>query len=376
VTGMSAPKRVAIVDDSPFICTLLSSYIESADDLRVVGTTSDPTRALDLILRSGPDVVLLDLDMPGLSGIDILARLMVELPLPVVMISGISRDAAGAVRRALELGAVDFIFKVSTDPAPAGLRRDIVARVRAALRANTEPVDGMACSTEVHAGPETSTIGTGRVTPIPGGEAQPSRSLRRKTPDQVAVIGASTGGPAALQELLGELPADFPAAIVVVQHLPDGFSAALASWLVRSLPLRVREACDGDKLGAGGVFIAPGDQHLKLEPTGVIHLNREPEVHGHRPSVTYTMRSALHAYGVNCHAVLLSGMGADGSDALVAVHDLGGATYVQDPASCVVSGMPERAIEAGAVEFIAPPRTLGRLLLAECTAQPVLEVVQ
>jgi two-component system chemotaxis response regulator CheB len=176
------------------------------------------------------------------------------------------------------------------------------------------------------------------------------------------VIGASTGGPPALQELLGHLPADFPGGIVVVQHLPAAFTGVLAAQLDRQGPLRVREACDGDLVQTSRVLVAPGDFHLLLRPDGRVELNRGPEIAGHRPSIDVTMQSAAQVYGPLARGVVLTGMGEDGTRGLATIRGRGGKTFAQDSATCVVNGMPHSAIETGVVDHVAPPAQIARLL--------------
>jgi two-component system chemotaxis response regulator CheB len=193
----------------------------------------------------------------------------------------------------------------------------------------------------------------------------------RTTPvHRVVVIGASTGGPTALRELLGDLPAAFPAAIIVVQHMPETFTAVLAAQLDRAVALSVREAQDGDRLEASQVLIAPGDYHLLLRPDSSVQLTKGPTVGGHRPSVDVTMQSVAHVYGARTLGVVLTGMGADGAMGLLAIHAKRGLTFAQDAESCVVDGMPQRARETGIVDYVDTPVQIARRLVAVGDAKP------
>lgn len=345
---MVDPIRVVVVDDSPFVCRLITSYLQSAPDLHVVGTALNGMRAVELVQRLAPDVITLDLEMPGLGGLDVLQRIMRATPTPVIIISGVSRKAAATTLRALDLGAVGFVLKYTpgADIDPAALRHEIIATVRAASRIQVIRSLGHPVSAT---DPGTTT-------------AEEAATILPTLPGGVIVIGASTGGPTALCELLSGLPKDFPSAIIVVQHMPASFTGVLAAQLNRQTPLAVREAAAGDHLRPGQVLIAPGDYHLLVHATGEVELNRGPEIRGHRPSIDVTMQSVARAYGAHAQGILLTGMGDDGVQGLVAIRAKGGRTCVQDAASCVVSGMPDRAIEQDVVTHVAPPAGIARIL--------------
>ena len=183
-------------------------------------------------------------------------------------------------------------------------------------------------------------------------------------PGGVVVIGDSTGGPVALRELMSNLPGDFPAAIIIIQHMPAAFTKVLAAQLDRQVPFRVKEAETGDRLRPGFALVAPGDHHLLLGSDSRVELNQGPEIAGNRPSVNVTMQSVVQLYGARTKGVLLTGMGDDGSLGLVSIHAKGGKTYVQDAESCVVNGMPQRAIEMGVVDHVGPPAMIARYLRA------------
>lgn len=367
---MTDKTRVLIIDDSPFVCRLLTSHLQSASDVVVVGTALNGERGIKLAAELKPDVITLDLEMPGLTGLETLEQIMHDNPTPTVVISGVSRRSARLSLAAINSGAVDFVLKYTpgTDLEPDALRQEIVAKVKAA--ANIKVVRSIRPRQE-----------RSRVVSVPrkmSGDSPTARIVSEivskatgtiKTPPKAAllsggvvVIGASTGGPVAIRELLHALPADFPAAIIVVQHMPASFTGALAAQLDSRVALRVKEAERGDMLMPGHVLIAPGDYHLLIRPTSKIHLNQAPKIQGHRPSIDVTMQSVAQVYGIRTRGVVLTGMGGDGTMGLTAIRSKGGKTYVQDAASCVVNGMPQRAVEQGVVDFVAAPSEIGRLL--------------
>jgi two-component system chemotaxis response regulator CheB len=339
------PIRALIADDSPFVCRLLAGYLRAAGDVDVAGTAHSGERAVELNDELAPDVVTLDLDMPGMGGLAALELMMRRRPVPVVLLSGSSRASAALTMRALELGAVDFVRKYTPgkDTDPAALRERLVGLVRLAA--------GVKVIRDPSSRPKSGRSGT-----IPAPAAATARL-------GVVVVGASTGGPAALRELLGGLTADFPAAVVVVQHMPDVFTKALAEQLDRHTPLAVSEAVTGDRLRPGAALVAPGNRHLEILADGRVEVRTGPKVGGHRPSVDVTMDSAAAVFGRRACGVLLTGMGHDGAAGLLRVRTAGGRTFAQDAATCAVFGMPRRAIELGAAEVVDTPRGIAVRLL-------------
>lgn len=342
---MSAPVRVLVVDDSPFVCRLLTAHLHSAPDLRVVATAHGGPVALARARELRPDAITLDVEMPGMGGLDVLEELMHNAPTPVVLISGVSWRAATVTVRALSLGAVDFVLKYrpGSDTDPDRLRQEVVAKVRLAARVKV-----------------IRSLGGRRLAPVAAAVAlaPPVRGVLFP----VIVVGASTGGPLALQELLAPLPADFPAAVLVVQHMPPTFTGVLAVQLDRQVALRVKEAEAGDRVTPGLVLVAPGDFHLVARSDGRVELLRGPKIGGHRPSIDVTMQSVAEVYGTRATGIVLTGMGCDGAAGLAAIRGRGGRTFAQDAATCAVNGMPQRAIERNVVDHVAPPAEIARLL--------------
>ncbi len=344
--------RVLVADDSRFVCRLLVSFLESSGDLEVVAIALDGREAIDKIKELRPDAVTLDLEMPKMDGLEALAEIMRDCPTPVVAVSGVSGRSAARTLQALDLGAVDFVLKYTPgeNTRPEDLCREIVAKVRAASKVRL-----------IRARPRTVP------TPAPIKPVDVVSDLSHEAMDGIRggliVIGASTGGPLALRELLSRLPENFPAAILIVQHMPGAFTGVLAAQLNRHCALRVREAEDGASLEPGLVLVAPGGFHLIVKPGLRVALQQGPEIGGHCPAIDVTMESAAQTYGTQVKGVLLTGMGEDGAKGMMAIRGKGGATFAQDAASCVVNGMPLRAIEKGVVDHVAPPAEIGDMLL-------------
>jgi two-component system chemotaxis response regulator CheB len=346
---MNSAIRVVVADESSFVCRLLASHLQSVPDIQVVGAARTGTRAVELVAGLRPSVLTLGLYLKPLNGLETLRQIMRDCPTPVIMISGVSRRAAAVTLHALELGAVDFILKYTpgVDTDPDALRQEIVAKVRTASAIKV--IRSLARGASL-----------GR---MDWKSALPRRDgLEIRPTGEVVVIGASTGGPVAVRDLLNHLPADFSAGIVVVQHLPAAFTGVLAAQLDRQGPLAVREARAGEQLRPGLVLVAPGDYHLLLSASGQVELNQGPNIGGHRPSIDVTMQSAAQAFGPRATGVLLTGMGEDGAQGLVSIHGRGGRTFAQDEETSVVYGMPQRAIDLGVVDIIASPAEIARLL--------------
>ena len=379
---MTGPIHVVVADDSPFVCRLLTSYLQSSPDFQVVGTALNGARAVELVKELRPDAVTLDLEMPEMNGLEALEHIMHDCPTPVVLVSGVSRRAASITLQALDMGAVDFVLKYTpgVHTNPEALRQEIMAKVRTASQIKVirslrhrrpqdretvpalRPLDRLGTTQAQDTAPSPAYPPT---TPEVD-DTPPERAQRRDVlsflPGGVVVIGASTGGPVALRELLSSLPANFPAAVIIVQHMPATFTGVLAAQLDRQVPFKVKEAETGDRLQPGLALVAPGGYHLLLQPDSRVELNQGTEIGGHRPSIDVTMQSVAQLYGARAKGVVLTGMGNDGSLGLVSIRVKGGKTFAQDAASCVVSGMPQRAIEKGAVDHVAPPAKIAQLL--------------
>jgi two-component system chemotaxis response regulator CheB len=344
--------RVAIADDSPFTCNLLASYIEEGGDCEVVGVAHDARSTVDLVKSAAPDVLTLDLQMPGGDGLELLRTITEGIPISVVVISGITRLAAATTLHALELGAVDFVLKF-TPGAPVSrgsLKREILTKVK--LAAAARPTTRRPASPPLAAADAIAR----------GAAVKSFRPPVAANNAGALVIGASTGGPKAISELLHHLPREFATPCVIVQHLPATFTAPFAAQLSRHARIAVKEAESGDRLIPGRALVTPGSSHLLVRPGGLIELKPAADDDVYRPSIDLTMISAAESCGASAVGVLLSGMGHDGAEGLKRIRDAGGDTYVQELASCVVTSMPERAIERGGAEHIARPDRIGQML--------------
>lgn len=331
-----APIRVVLVDDSAYLRLVYRRALQQEPDLEVVGEARDGLEALEVIAQTNPDVLTLDVEMPRLDGLATLRRLMVERPRPVVMVSSLTTEGAAVTIRALELGAVDFVAK--PDP-----------RVRGAL---DEMIHLLIAKLRIAAGARIRGQGALGQTPVGRPRLHPPFAGVRTT-RSVVVIGCSTGGPRALTEIVPHLDPALPASFVVVQHMPAGFTRSLAERLDQSGAIRVKEAEDNDSLEPGRVLVAPGDRHLIIGPRTVA-LSQAPRLHGVRPAVDVTLQSAATAHGRRTVAVILTGMGSDGADGAVAVRAAGGRVIAEDPATCVVDGMPRVVRERGLADAVLP----------------------
>ncbi|WP_043318906.1 chemotaxis response regulator protein-glutamate methylesterase [Microbulbifer sp. HZ11] len=324
--------KVLCVDDSALIRGLMREIIDGQSDMEVVAVAPDPLVARDLIKRLNPDVLTLDVEMPRMDGLDFLERLMRLRPMPVVMVSSLTRSGSEITLRALELGAVDFVAKpqlgIRTGLLEYGHR--IAEKIRAAARAR--PARHMVRNKEPPSALEPVMVSS----------------------EKLMIIGASTGGPEAIRRVLEPLPANCPA-ILVAQHMPSGFTRSFAERLNRLCRIQVKEAEHGERILPGHAYIAPGDQHLKLARSGanyLVELDTGPAVNRHRPSVDVLFQSVAELAGRNAIGALLTGMGRDGAAGLLAMRQSGAATLAQDETSSLVFGMPREAIAIGAAKDI------------------------
>ncbi|MBV8464399.1 MAG: chemotaxis response regulator protein-glutamate methylesterase [Burkholderiales bacterium] len=334
---MSRVIRVVVVDDSLLMRKVLSEILNSESDIEVIGTAPDPYAARELIRALSPDVVTLDIEMPKMNGLDFLDKLMRLKPTPVVMISTLTAQGSDTALRALELGAVDCVAKPRLDVS-RGVRElgeEIVDKVRTASHARLAP---RAVATPRPAKPAITH----------GGASSHAQHTR------LVAVGASTGGTQALQTFLLQLPAAMPP-VVVVQHMPPAFTQPFARRLDGICALTIKEAEHGERLQPGHVYIAPGDYHLALERQGgYLHckLLATDRVNRHRPSVDVLFESVAELVGHRSIGVIMTGMGADGAQGMLAMKRAGSYNLAQDEASSVVYGMPKEAVKAGGVDKV------------------------
>ncbi len=367
---MAAKKiRVLIIDDSASVRQTLVSVLQSDPEIEVIGTASDPFMAAKRIQDEIPDVITLDVEMPRMDGITFLRKLMSQKPIPVVMCSSLTEQGTETLMQALEAGAVDVILKPKIGAADflAEQGARICEAVKGAAQARLGRRSGAAASAA-----QSEPRKEGRLVPQEKLTADamlppPSGKAMARTTEMVVCIGASTGGTEALRELLERLPANSPG-IVIVQHMPEKFTAAFAKRLNGLCEVEVKEAVDGDPVLRGHVLIAPGDQHMLLERQGAryhVSVRPGPLVSRHRPSVDVLFRSAARSAGSNAMAVIMTGMGDDGARGMLEMHQAGAYTVAQDEASSVVFGMPKEAIARGGVDKILPLNLLATEIQTE-----------
>jgi two-component system, chemotaxis family, protein-glutamate methylesterase/glutaminase len=314
-----------------------------------VGTAMDGIFGLKKIEELKPQVVTVDLEMPGMGGLDMLKEIMRRYQLPVIVVSSHSREGASVTLKALSLGAFDFVAKpVDVAARMPEIAQELIAKIKAAAQSR-----GI------------------RVAPLPGTGFSAAKSAASQgiPASRVVAIGISTGGPQALQYLLPQLPADFPSAILIVQHMPEGFTDMFARRLDEICPIKVKEAQSGDPLLAGRALICPGNRHLKvkrLPMSDVVVLSDEPKVNGHRPSADVLFRSVAEEFGNKSIALIMTGMGDDGAEGLGAIRSAGGLTIAQSEDSCVVYGMPKAAIERGYASRVVNLEAMSNTLIAQC----------
>jgi two-component system chemotaxis response regulator CheB len=347
---MKKPVRVLVVDDSALMRKLIPQMIEREGSIQVVGTAMDGSFALEKIPDLKPDVVTLDLDMPRMDGMETLRKIMRKHPLPTIVVSAHSTEGASATFKALSLGAFDFVTKPK-DPTTHmdEIAHELVSKIKGAAKSQLVRL------------------------PEPQAQKKPKLPLRRVgvPPTKIVAIGVSTGGPQALQYVLSQMPADFPGTILIVQHMPEGFTEMFAKRLDETCAIEVKEAKSGDLLVPGRVLICPGNKHMKVKhmPLGdVVVLTDGEKVNGHRPSADVLMHSVAMEFGDRSLGVLMTGMGEDGAEGLGSVKQCGGLTIAQTEESCVVYGMPRVAVERGHAMRVVALDALANTLQAQCSS--------
>lgn len=327
---MKEKVKVLIVDDSNFIRQMFVSVLSEDADINVVGTAENTQVAREKIKTLNPDVVTLDIEMPGMNGIDFLGKIMSLRPMPVVMISSLTQRGAEETIKCLEMGAVDFMPKIDSSDFDIGrLKDELIKKVKQAKYAKVSRIDNASSEKVI----------------------KPKPIAKKKQSNPIFFVGSSTGGVEAIKSLLSNLPANFPP-VLIVQHMPEGFTKSFANRLNNTVPMNVKEAQDGDLVLAGNVYIACGSKHMtivKKDGRLKIHCFEGEKVSGHIPSVDVLFQSAAKVVGEDACGVILTGMGSDGAKGLKAMHDIGCYTIGQNEDSCVVYGMPKVAYEIGAV---------------------------
>lgn len=330
--------RVMVVDDSAFMRFSIIQQLNEDPEIQVVGSASNGREALRLIPQLQPDVITLDIEMPHLDGLSTLREIMEHFPRPVIMVSSLTKEGASETIQALMFGAVDFIPKPDNSLDIRTAMGEIIAKIKLAAKAKVKHATSYLLKTA--ASPATS---------------QPEKAIRSYSKlAPVILIGSSTGGPGALSEIIPALPANLSSPIVIVQHMPAGFTRSLSERLDSISRLKVKEAEPGNQLMAGQALVAPGGFHMTLDKNERIALNQKPAVHGVRPAVDVTLNSLNTHFGRNMIGVILTGMGSDGAIGMSILHSAGGYVIAEHESTCVVWGMPRSVVEAGAASVVLP----------------------
>jgi two-component system chemotaxis response regulator CheB len=339
--------RVLVVDDSGYVITAVSNKLNSDPEIEVIGSARNGIEAVEKVKSLKPDVVTMDVIMPEMDGIAALTAIMKECPTPVVMLSALTSENAETTIKALELGAVDFFLKPSA----------------------INPVADDTLATKIKTAAKCKLIKDGRfaanIVSRKKGTSQEKQTVFRK----LVVIGASTGGPRSLMQLLPAIPANIPAAVLVVQHLPPVFTRSLADRLDQVSQIRVEEAGEGSIACRGKILVAPGDYHMLIESGGRIKLDQGPHVLGVRPAVDITMKSAADKFGASVIGVVLTGMGIDGTQGAAYIKAAGGTVLAQDEATSAVYGMPMSVAKAGYADKVLPLHKIADGIVDACASR-------
>ena len=357
VIVVNDPIRVLIVDDSALVRKLLTEILKSDPAIEVVGTATDPYAARQKIKKLNPDVLTLDVAMPRMDGITFLSNLMRLHPMPVVMLSTLTTKGADTAMRALELGAIDFVSKPSSDLSHelAKFSEEIITKIKCAATARVRAYTDLPVTATPHsANHRNSSVHEQNPNDIPG-----------VTTESIIAIGASTGGTEAIKHVLSRMPTSSPGT-VITQHIPAAFSARFAETANQISAMNVCQAQDGQQILRGHAYIAPGDKHLevKRKPTGYYcKLRDDAPVNRHKPSVDVMFESVSHSAGLNAIGVLLTGMGKDGAQGLQKMQQAGALTIAQDESSSLIWGMPGAAVELKAADMVLPLPVIPKVLI-------------
>lgn len=341
--------KILVVDDSAFMRKIISDMINDSVDLTVIGTARDGSDALNKIRDLKPDVVTMDVEMPQMDGLSALEKIMRENPVPVIMLSSLTKNGAEQTLKALNLGAVDFIAKPSGRISPdiVQLKDEILEKIRIAAGAKKKLQNLISNIPEIKV--VNSNIGA------------PQVKHNGSKLNNLVLIGTSTGGPKALYQVIPRFPASIDAGILVVQHMPPGFTRSLAERLDSLSEIRVKEAEHGEKVLPGTAYIAPGDYHLKVSAQTIagvkeltVNLDKSPPRGALRPAADVMMQSAAEEFWAHMVCVIMTGMGHDGAAALPALKKKGAIIIAEDQSTCIVYGMPKAAVETGLVDRVAP----------------------
>jgi len=368
MSGMSNPIKVMVVDDSAVVRKVVGAMLQEAPGIQLLHAVADPLLAIERMKQQWPDVIVLDVEMPRMDGITFLKKIMAERPTPVVICSTLTDKGAETTMAAMAAGAVAIITKPKL-----GLKEfltesadELVAAVRAAAQVNPRRLAARVRPAPASAAPVPGKLTADAILP-PASEAR----TPMKTTERVVAIGTSTGGTLALEEVLTALPRVTPG-MVIVQHMPEKFTAAFAERLNKLCQIEVREARHGDRVLPGRALIAPGGKHMLLRRDGAqyhVDVIDGPLVNRHRPSVDVLFRSVAKHAGANALGIIMTGMGDDGAAGLLEMRKAGARTVAQDEDSCVVYGMPKEAVKRGGVEKSVPLSAIGREIVQQLTVR-------
>ncbi len=336
--------KVLIVDDSAMVRQAFARELAKERDIEVVGSAPDPYVARDKIVALRPDVITLDIEMPRMDGLTFLRKLMKHFPMPVIIVSSLTRKGGQVALEAVELGAVEVLAKSGEAYSVGDMAQQLAEKIRAASLVD---VSALARKSDLSR------------------FAGKSLTALSETTNKVIAVGSSTGGTEALKAFLTRLPANAPG-VVMVQHMPANFTHAFAERLNDLCQVEVKEAEDGDIVRPGRALLAPGNFHMLIRRSGaryLVNVKSGPMIHYQRPAVDPLFRSVARYVGANAIGVILTGMGSDGARGMLEMKDAGAVTFAQDEASCVVYGMPKEAIKAGAVEYVVPLNEMAARIL-------------
>jgi two-component system, chemotaxis family, protein-glutamate methylesterase/glutaminase len=337
--------KVLIIDDSAVVRTVLTRELSKDPMINVIATAADPYIARDKIIALRPDVLTLDIEMPRMDGITFLKKLMTHMPMPVIVVSSLTGEGTRTALEAMSAGAIDVVCKPGSAYTIENLSAILIEKVKSAAKARVRGI---------------STLPPARTTP-----REPISTSMTTTTDKVIALGASTGGVQALTEVISNLPATAPG-VIVVQHMPARFTKSFADRLNDSCAIRVKEAEKGDTVIPGRVLLAPGGFHMQLHRSGAryyVEVIDGPEVHHQKPSVDVLFQSVAKYAGANAVGAILTGMGADGAEGLLAMREAGARTIAQNEATSIVFGMPMEAIKCGAAEKVLPLNEIAKAVL-------------
>lgn len=367
--------KVLVVDDSGFFRRRVSEILSADPTIQVVGTATNGKEAIDQALSLKPDVITMDYEMPTMDGITAVRHIMQRCPTPVLMFSSLTHEGARVTLDALDAGAVDYLPKNFEDISrnPDKVKQLLCEKVHTISRSNRRfssyasplPAVGTPSSSPV------SSLGSSRApSPLPSRQASPAPAAHSPAPKRKAykllAIGTSTGGPVALQRVLTQLPANFPAPIVLIQHMPAAFTKAFAERLDKLCKISVKEAEDGDMLRPGLALLAPGGKQMMVDGRGMVKILPGDERLNYKPCVDITFGSAAKSYGDKVLAVVLTGMGADGREGARLLKQGGSQVWAQDEASCVIYGMPMAIVKANLADAVYGLDDIGRHLVEAC----------